>query len=168
MKLGLTVVIRYDYSLRGLTPVCHRFLVRGTRISSVVAMSSSGVLAYEFHTGTMNGDKFFDFVRGNLIPSMQPFPGPNSILIMDNCSIHHVEEVKRELDFAGILAIFLPPYSPDYNPCEEMFSYVKYYLKDHDEILQCTDEPKEILKSAFDSVTESQSNNWITHSGYGF
>jgi len=45
---------------------------------------------------------------------------------------------------------------------------VKYYLKDHDQILQIIDEPEEILKCAFDSVSESQSNNWITHSGYGF
>lgn len=159
---------KFGYSLRGLTPIYHRHLVRGQRISSVVAMSSHGVLAYDFTTGTMNGDKFFDFVRGKLIPCMQPFPGPHSILIMDNCSIHHMEEVKHELASAGILVIFLPPYSPDFNPCEEMFSYVKYYLKDHDEILQCVDEPEEILKSAFVGVTESQSNNWITHSGYGY
>ena len=159
---------KFGYSLRGLTPIYHRYLVRGQRISSVVAMSSHGVLAYDLTTGTMNGDKFFDFVRGKLIPCMQPFPGPPSILIMDNCSIHHVEEVKHELESVGILVIYLPPYSPDFNPCEEMFSYVKYYLKDHDEILQCIDEPEEILKSAFVSVTESQSNNWITHSGYGY
>lgn len=159
---------KFGYSLRGLTPVYHRYLLRGTRISSVAAMTSSGVLTYEFHTDTMNGDKFFDFVRGKLIPSMQAFTGPHSILIMDNCSIHHVEEVKQELEAAGILVIFLPSYSPDCNPCEEMFSFVKYYLKDHDQLLQIIDEPEEILKSAFDSVTESQSNNWITHSGYGF
>lgn len=136
---------KFGYSLRGLTPVYYRYLVRGTRISSVVAMTSTGVLTYEVHTGTVNGDKFFDFVRGKLIPNMQPFPGTHSILIMDNCSIHHVEEVKQELEAAGILVIFLPPY----NPCEEMFCFVKYYLKDHDQLLQIIDEPEEILKSAF-------------------
>lgn len=111
---------KFGYSLCRLTPVYHRYLARGTRISTVAAMT------YEFHTGTFNGDKFFDFVRGKLIPNMQPFPGPHSVLIMDNCSIHHVEEVKQELEAAGVLVIFLPPYSPDYNPCEEMFSFVKY------------------------------------------
>ena len=161
---------KFGYSLRGQTPVYHRYLhvVRGTRISSMLAMTLSGVLTYKFHTGTIDGNKFFNFVQGSLIPNMQSFPGPHSILIMDKCSIHHVEEVKQELEAAGILVIFLPPYSPDYNPCEELFSYAKYYLKDHDQILQCTDKPEEILKSAFDNVPESQSNNWITHSGYGF
>ena len=54
-------ICKFGYSLRGLTPIYHRYLARGTRISSVAAMTSSGALTYEFHTGTMNGDKFFDF-----------------------------------------------------------------------------------------------------------
>ena len=86
---------------------------------------------------------------------------------MDNCAIHHVQQVQQEFESAGIMVIFLPPYSPDYNPCEEMFSYIKYYLKDHDEILQSISDPKEIIKSAFESVTASHCNKWITHSGYG-
>ena len=46
------------------------------------------------------------------MPSMHPFPGEMSILIMDmdNCSIHHVQEVKDLLEAAGILLMFLPPY----------------------------------------------------------
>ena len=45
-----------------------------------------------------------------------------SIVIMDNCSIHHVAEVKRMFMDSGIAVFFLPPYSPDYNPIEETFS----------------------------------------------
>ena len=48
---------------------------------------------------------------------------------MDNCSIHHIQEVKNILLQAGILLLYLPPYSPDLNPAKELFSYVKYYLK---------------------------------------
>ena len=85
---------------------------------------------------------------------------------MDNCAIHHTQEVKDTLQQAGIFVIFLPPYSPDLDPAEELFSYVKYYLKDHDEILQYSNSSQDILKSAFDSVTAEQCNKWITHSGY--
>ena len=60
---------------------------------------------------------------------------------MDNCKIHHVQAVKDFFEDAGILLMFLPPYSPDYNPIEEAFSSVKYYLKDHDELLQSVDDP---------------------------
>ena len=77
---------------------------------------------------------------------MQQFPAPNSILVM-------VNEVRAEVDSAGIMVIYLPPYSPDFNPCEELFSYIKYYLKDHNLIFGCMDEPLEILKSGFNSVT---------------
>ena len=124
-------------------------------------MTSQGVLTYDCTTGTMNGDKYF--VRGKVIMHAA-LPRSKLNTLMDNCSIHHIDQVKQELESAGILVIFLPPYSPDYNPCEEMFSYVKYYLKNHDEILQCIDKPR-ILKSVFASVIESQRNNWITHSG---
>ena len=61
---------------------------------------------------------------------------PHSIIIMDNCSVHHIAEVRDLLHQAGILVLFLPPYSPDLNPAEEAFSYVKSYLKKHDEMLQ--------------------------------
>ena len=57
-------------------------------------MSSSGVLVYDFTTGTMNGDKFYTFVCAHLIPCMQEFPALNSILVMDNCSIHSYRRLK--------------------------------------------------------------------------
>ena len=58
---------------------------------------------------------------------------PLSILLMDNCSIHHVDSVKETLRSVGILVRYLPPYSPDYNPIEEAFSFVKAFLKDHEQ-----------------------------------
>lgn len=160
---------KFGYQIRGLPPVYHRYLVRGTRLSTISALSSEGLITHEIMTGTTNGDKFYDFLRGNLIPCMQSFPAPRSILVMDNCSIHHVQIIKDLLQSCGILAIFLPPYSPDYNPCEEMFSYIKYYLKDHDELLNPTSSIqlfRQVLNSAFLSVTESQCKQWISHAGY--
>lgn len=154
---------RFGYSLRGLPPVCHRFLVRGNRISAIAAICSEGLLGVELVTGTVNGDKFFDFIRGTLIPNMNAFDGSSSksIIVMDNCSIHHVPKVIELLEDAGIVILFLPPYSPDLNPIEETFSSVKYFLQDHDEILQATDDPKIIIQSAFDNITKEQCIGWI-------
>ena len=99
---------------------------------------------------------------------MLSFDGINnrSIAILDNCSVHHIREVAKEFRKAGILAIFLPPYSPDYMPIELCFSYIKYYLKSHDDILQAVQDPKVVIQSAFNSVTKDQCNNWITSGGY--
>ncbi len=99
---------KFGYQIRGLPPVYHRYLVRGTRLSTISALSSEGLIAHEIMTGTTNGDKLYDFLQGNLIPCMQSFPAPRSILVMDNCSIHHVQIVKDLLQACGILAIFLP------------------------------------------------------------
>ena len=159
---------KYGYALRGMTPECHRLLVRGTRINAIAAMSSDGMVALDVTTSTVSGETFFDFLRGTLIPNMLPFNGSNirSILVLDNCSVHHTLEVKELLRRAGILVFFLPPYSPDLNPIEELFSYIKGYLKKHDELLQVVHNHVDIIKSAFESVTQQQCNGWITHSGY--
>ena len=97
---------------------CHRILVRGERISAVAAISSDGLTAVKLKKGTVNADYFVDFLRGSLVPNMLPFDGtnPKSIAIMDNCSIHHVQAVVDIFDAARILLLFLPSYSPDYNP----------------------------------------------------
>ena len=87
-----------------------------------------------------------------------------TVLIMENCAIHHVSQALELLFDAGALVLFLPPYSPDLNPAEELFSYIKYYLKQHDEILQISSDPKPINEAAFQSVTSWDCLRWIHHS----
>ena len=122
---------KYGYVIRGQTPHCRRLLVRGNRISVIAAIACDGLVAMECTTRTISSDNFFDFVRGTLIPQMSPFDGTSSksIVILDNCSVYHVPEVISLFASVGILLFFLPPYSPDYNPIEEVFSYVKGYLR---------------------------------------
>jgi transposase len=93
---------------------------------------------------------------------MTPFDGSSkkSVLVMDNCAIHHVSPALKMLSDAGII---VPPYSPDLNPAEELFSYVKYYLKQHDKVLKTVCDPKPII---IDSVTTQDCLGWIRHSGY--
>ena len=158
---------KHGYSLRGERPVYHRFLHRGNRVSTITAMCTDGILATEVFYGTLNGERFLDYLRGSLIPEMLPFDGISalSVLVLDNCSVHHVSSALELLSQAGILAMFLPPYSPDLNPVEELFSAIKYYLKDHDDILQAMPNPIPLLKSAFNYISVEQCNGWISHSG---
>jgi len=71
----------------------------------------------------------------------------------------------RKLKQTGILVYYLPPYIPDLNPAEE-FSYFKYLLKQHDELLQCMEDPVLLIQDAFDSLTPQKCLGWIRHSGY--
>ena len=64
---------------------------------------------------------------------MQQFDGDStaSMLIMDNLSVHHCNPIVSLLKDTGMVVQLLPSYSPDRNPIEEAFSYIKYYLKLH-------------------------------------
>ena len=140
----------------------------GERLNAITALSSAGIVAAEFTKQTVTGEAFFDFLRGILIPRMRPFDGinPHSVLVLDNCTVHHVQDVKDLLQQVGIVALFLPPYSPDLMPLEEAFSFVKYYLKKHDELLQTLTNPIDVIRAAFDAITSEHCNAWITHAGY--
>ena len=75
-----------------------------------------------------------------LIPVLNPFNGSNplSVVIMDNASIHHVDEVTDLIEHtAQAKLIFLPPYSPDLMPLEEVFSKVKCVLKQTTKYFRC-------------------------------
>ena len=148
---------------------CRCLLVRGTRISAIAAMCwNKGILDVEMTANSVDG-KMFDFVRGTLIPNMLPIVGlnPTSITVMDDCSIHHVTEVKSMVNDAGILLMYLPPYSsPDLNPSEEAFGYVKGYLKKYDDIAAAFPNPRAFIQSAFNSITIEHCKAWINHSKY--
>ena len=74
---------------------------------------------------------FQTFLDMELTPQLLPFNGvnPRSVVIMDNASIHHAGQVVESLEDLGVLMYFLPPYSPDLNPIEELFSKVKSEMK---------------------------------------
>ena len=64
---------------------------------------------------------------------MQPFTGtnPRSILMLDNASTHHVDNMTQLVSRIGAIIRFLQEYSPDFMPLEEVFSKVKYFLREN-------------------------------------
>src|SRR6266498_3986369 len=60
---------------------------------------------------------------------MNPFPGVNSVLVLDNAKIHHDQELLEYLDTFGVKVEFLPPYSPDLNLIESAFVIIKNFLQ---------------------------------------
>ena len=144
----------HGYGLCGQTPVVHYFNSRGRRTNAIAGICSSVLVSVEVTASTVHQNIFFDYIRGSLIPNMMPFNGTNvrSIAIVDNLSVHHVKEVLNLFHQAGILVLFLPPYSPDLNPMEEAFSYIKSNLRKHQELLQAIPSPQDIIRSAFYSI----------------
>ena len=70
------------------------------------------------------------FLENKLNLSLHSFNGtnPNSVIVMDNAAIHHVDGVEELLENLGVLIYFLSPYSPDLNPIEKLFSKIKSSL----------------------------------------
>jgi transposase len=76
---------------------------------------------------------------------MNPFPGQNSVLVMDNAKIHHHGNIAAICARAHVLLIYLPPYSPDFNPIEKVFSVLKSHLR-RDQVLTGTEYDRHIVK----------------------
>ena len=116
-------VRKFGYSMRGKPLVSHKLLVRGERVSAIACISIAGLLDVMTVKGTTDGDTFYQFVQKYLLPHLLPFNGinPHSVVVMDNCSIHHVDNIVKSIQDVGALVHFLPPYSPDLQPIEETF-----------------------------------------------
>ena len=122
------------YSLHGIKPHIYRPVKRSQRYSILPAYTSSGILAYTIQQGSITGEKFRRFLKYKVLPRCNRFPGPRSVLLMDNCSTHYGVALRELCRRRGVIILYLPPYSPDYNPIEEFFSVLKAWLKRHHEV----------------------------------
>ena len=86
-------------------------------------------LAYEVYQGLTDTEIFEAFLESKLLPKCNPFPAENSVIVMDNASFRHLERIREMYEKAGVKLVYLPPYSPDFNPIEEFFSELKAFIK---------------------------------------
>ena len=73
----------------------------------------------------MDGEMFLAWVRQGLVPVLQT----GDLVIMDNLATHKVAGVREAIEAAGARLLYLPPYSPDFNPIENMWSKIKQTLR---------------------------------------
>lgn len=157
------------YSIRGMTPRDHRLLVRGIRYSAIPVMCMDGILDVSLLEGNVNGTRFEYFVKNCLLRILRPFNGINkhSVVILDNASIHHVDNVIKLIeDQAGARILFLPPYSPDLNPLEEAFTQAKSIMKSNCGLFNNCRFPRVLLSTTFSMITSEDCKSYMAHSGY--
>lgn len=95
-------------------------------ITSIVSsIRSDGTVSSMTVTGAIDGDSFKAFVSHVLCPSLRP----DDIVIMDNLPCHKSTEVKNLIEAVGAEVRYLPPYSPDLNPIEKMWSKIKASMR---------------------------------------
>ena len=159
---------KFGYGLRGQTPRNVQMLVRGQRVNAIAFMNFEGLLDVHVTERSTNEELFEEFLLRCLMPSLNPFNGFNhrSVVVMDNLSVHKTQDICDMIRQTGALIRFLPVYSPDLNPIEEMFSKVKHYLQLNQAAVISTSQPRLLVLEAFNQVTASDCVGYIRHSGY--
>ena len=79
--------------------------------------------------GPINGDAFLAYVEQVLVPTL----APGDVVVMDNLGSHKSDKVRAAIRKAGARLLFLPPYSPDLNPIEQVFAKLKTLLRKAEE-----------------------------------
>ena len=126
----------------------------------VAGLSNDGIIAPMIMDGAMDGEMFQAYVRTLLAPCLLP----GDIVIMDNLPAHKVEGVRKAIEETGAYLVYLPPYSPDFNPIEPMWSKVKQTLK--------RKEPRnarqllKAAKTAFAAVSPADCQGFFLHAAY--
>ena len=130
-----------------------------TMISSMRLDGSTACMVVD---GATDKDVFKAYVQHILLPTLKPC----DIVIMDNLSAHKNQEVKDLIESVDVEIWFLPPYSPDLNPIEKMWSKIKAILR----TLKARTEQAlvDAIAKALDAITASDAKGWFESCGYIF
>ena len=134
--------------------------VRFERVSVLSSMRLDGNIVPFAYEGTLNGELFLGYVEQFLAPTLKK----GDIVIMDNASPHKVSGVVEAIEARGAFVLWQPTYSPDFNPCENMWSKMKSYLRKAK--ARTKETLYEALKFALDSISISDITSWFKHTGY--
>jgi transposase len=152
--------------LRGWAPCGERLRAkapfgRWKTMTFVAALRHDRIEAPCLFDGPINGQSFLAYVRDALVPTLQL----GDIVVMDNLGSHRGKPVRRAIRQAGAKLIFLPKYSPDLNPIEQVFSKLKHELRktqarSYDAIVSA-------LARVLDTYAPDECRNYLRNSGYG-
>jgi transposase len=119
---------RYGLAPRGETPVQVCPFTRGSRWNILPAYWQGGVIKRWVYQGSTDTELFDMFIE-QLLHHCGSFPEPKSVLVMDNASWHFSPNMMKMCADRGVLVEDLSPYSPDFDPIEEMFSVLKRFIR---------------------------------------
>ena len=135
--------------------------VRFERTSVISSIRLNGEQAPLMFKGSLNGEVFAAYIREVLAPSLRK----GDVVIIDNFSAHKVKGALDPVYMAGATVMFLPPYSPDYNPIELCWSKLKSIIRK--EKPRCFEDLLLVMKKAIDLVSKKDIEGWFKNCGYG-
>jgi transposase len=126
----------------------------------VGAMRLDGCCAAMTLAGGTDAVAFETFVEHCLVPALRP----GDIVVMDNLPAHKAAGVGELIEAAGATVAYLPPYSPDFNPIEKMWSKVKAFLRSA--AARTQEALQEAIANALRAVTAADCRGWFASCGY--
>ena len=156
------MVRRYGWAPRGERLV-HAAPYGHWRTTTFVAgLRSTGLMAPLVLDGPMNGRAFLAYVEQFLAPVLQP----GDVVVMDNLAAHKVAGVAEAIRKAGANVLYLPPYSPDLNPIEQVFAKLKALLRSAAARTKGT--LWTTIGQLLDHFSTGECRNYLANSGYEF
>ena len=126
----------------------------------VAALRLDGMVAPMVIDGPMNGEAFTAYAETLLAPTLRP----GDIVIMDNLPAHKVSGARAAIERTGARLLFLPPYSPDFNPIEQAIAKIKALLRKA--AARTVEALDAAIAAALDAFTPDECANYFTNSGY--
>ena len=111
--------------------------------------------------GPINGNRFRVYVEQVLVPTL----APGDIVILDNLGSHKGKAVRRLIRSVGAKLFFLPPYSPDLNPIEQLFSKIKQAMRSA--MARSDDTVHNALARTIETIKPDECANYVRNAGYG-
>ncbi len=150
----------YARALRGQRARGTRPQKRGKNVSMFGAIALKGIVASLNLLGSTDGLTFEAFVIRKLVPNLWQ----GATVVWDNSSIHKGKEIEQAIIDAGAKLIYLPPYSPDFNPIENFWSKVKNILRSIGARTYLALETA--IAEAYSQVSSKDIQNWFAHCCY--
>ncbi len=151
---------RFARGLRGERVVCKTPHGHWKMLSTIAALGIDGILTACTFDGATDTEMFVAFVEQFLAPKLRP----GQVVVLDNLQAHKSPHVKRIIESVGARVLYLPPYSPDFNPIEMAISKIKSILRKLGK--RSIDDLQAAIGQAIQSVTPTESCNYMKHCGY--
>ncbi|MGC4106681.1 MAG: IS630 family transposase [Thermomicrobiales bacterium] len=132
----------------------------GPNLTCLAALTATGIGPSIVFEGALDGAIFTQWVTEALVPSLRP----GQIVILDNLSVHKVAAARQAIEAADCQLRFLPAYSPDFNPIEQVFSRLKAHLRSVG--ARTIDPLRTAIGEALNAVTAEQARATFCHAGY--
>ena len=135
---------------------------RWTTMTFIAALRWDRIDAPLVLDGPINGEWFTAWVQQALIPTLSP----GDVVVLDNLGSHKGKAVRKAIRKAGAHLIFLPPYSPDLNPIEQVFSKLKTLLKKAN--TRTVEDTWRRIGTLLDHFSPAECSNYFRHAGYAY